>query len=100
MSDSFLKKVITLNTNQKWFICDETTQNGDKYYLAYEIDKDNNPGENTKIFREVRENGKVYFAEDIDNDTYSYLSAIFITNYSNNTDEIIKEIENEDEEDE
>ena len=95
MNKEFLNSVITLDNNQKWYITDETEQGNDKFYLAVKLDENNNPDAESKIFKEVKANGKVFLDDQIDAETYQYLSAIFITNYSNKSDEIADGIKNE-----
>ena len=90
--ESFLRKVITLNDSEKWYICDETLQNNDKYYLALQLDNENNVGEESKIFKEVVDGDDVYLDDKIDANDYANLTAVFITNFNNNSDKIIEEL--------
>lgn len=93
--ESFLKKVITLNDIEKWYICDETLQNDNRYYLALKLNSDNNIGEESKIFREVIDGDSVYLDDKIEANDYANLTAVFITNFNNNSDKIIEELNSE-----
>ena len=96
MKDSYLKKAITLDNNEKWFICDETIQNGDTYYLAVKLDDNNEVSDESKIFKAVKKDNKVFFDDKIDENIYKYLTAIFITDFNNNLDQIKEDLNNED----
>lgn len=88
----FLNSVITLDNGNKWYICDQTEQENDKYYLAVKLDKDHNPEPESKIFKEVKEEGKVYLDDKIEPEKYKLLVAIFISNLVNKSEEIRKGI--------
>jgi len=89
MNESYLKKVITLNDNEKWYICDETEQNGSIYYLALKLDASNEIQDESKIFKRVEKDNKVYISDKISENEFKYLSAIFITDFDKEANEII-----------
>ena len=95
MNKDFLNSVITLDNGEKWYICDQTEQDGNKYYLSLKLDDNNDPSGDTKIFREVKEDDRVFLDDELTPETYEYLSAIFITNYSNNEEKILDRVKNE-----
>ena len=95
MNNNFMQKVVTLDNDSRWYITDETEQNGDKYYLGVKINPDNNFEMESKIFKEIKSDGKVFLDDQIDNDTYTYLTAIFVANFESHYDEIMKKIKEE-----
>lgn len=95
MSESYLRKTITLNNNEKWYICDQTNQNGNIYYLAIKLDENNEPGDESKIFKKVQKDERVFLDDKIDEKTFKYLTAIFITDFNNNYEKIVTDLNNE-----
>ena len=91
MSESYLKKAITLASNVKWYICDETLHNGNTYYLALKLDEKNEPSDESKIFRRVEKNNKVYLSDKISEEEFKYLTAVFVTDFNSQANEIINE---------
>lgn len=88
----FLKKVITLDDGTKWSICDKTMQDGNIYYLGLKIDENYEVSDESKIFKRVEKNGKVYLTSKLDSNTLKYLVAIFLNNFNNNSDEVVRSI--------
>ena len=89
---NYLKKVVTLKDNSKWYICDKTIQEDDIYYLGLKVDDNYEVSDESKIFKRVEKNGKVYLTSKIDDDTLKYLIAIFLNNFNNNADKIAKSV--------
>ena len=91
MNDSYLRKVITLASGIKWYICDETIYNGNIYYLALKLDEKNEPSDESKIFKRIEKNDKVYFSDKINEEEFKHLTTIFITDFNSQANEIINE---------
>ena len=90
MSDSYIEKVITLD-NGKWYICDETIYDQNTYYLALKLDDNNEPSDESKIFKKVVKNNKEYFSDKINEEDIKQLMTIFIMDFNEKTDSIISE---------
>ena len=93
--ESYLNKALTLNNNEKWYICDETTQNENTYYLALKFDENNEPSDESKVFRKVVKNDRTYLDDKIDEETYKYLLAIFMADFNNNLEKIKNDLDEE-----
>ena len=59
------------------------------------IDKNDNPEAESKIFKEVKDGDHTFLDDQIDSETYQYLAAIFVTNYTNNSEEIAERLKYE-----
>ena len=95
MNDNYLNKTLTLSNNEKWYICDETNQNGDIYYLAVKLDENNEVGDESKIYKRAQKDNRVFLDDKIDENTFKYLTAIFITDLNNNYDKVLSDLNNE-----
>ena len=89
---------VTLDGKERWYLSDETEQNGIKYFLALKMDENDEPtlklnedgelSEESRIFQEKVEGEKTYLVEVTDSEKLKYLVAIFITNFSTMVDEL------------
>ena len=72
-------KVVTLDETERWYICEETVQNGNKYYLGLEL-AGNEPTEDSKscIFKEEKEGNNIYLVEETDPEIFKYITSVFI----------------------
>jgi hypothetical protein len=80
--------IVTLDENDRWYLAEETTQDGKKYFLAVIVDENNEPGDISKIYEEEKENGEYYLTEVIDEKILNYLTAVFIAKANDKLDEI------------
>ena len=80
--------IVTLDENDRWYLAEETTQDGKKYFLAVIVDENNEPGDISKIYEEEKENGEYYLTEVTDEKILNYLTAVFIAKANDKLDEI------------
>jgi len=83
--------IVTLDEQDRWYLTDETEQNGVKYFLGLKLDKNDEPLEESRIFEEEIIGEDKYLTEVTDENTLKYLSAIFITKFSEMVDELNEE---------
>ncbi len=71
-------KIVTLDENERWYMCEETIQNGNKYYLGLEMDGDE-PSEDAKscIFKEEKEGENTYLVEETDMEIFRFITSVF-----------------------
>ncbi len=81
------RKFITLDNNERYEIVDETVQNGVKYYFTSLVDENDTPLVKSSIFEEVIEDNEKYVIPVTEEDRYSALAAIFISNFNKLVDE-------------
>ena len=81
------RKYITLDNSERYEIIDETNQNGIKYYFASLVDENDTPLVKSYIFEEIIEDNEKYVIRVTDEERYSALSAIFISNFNKLVDE-------------
>lgn len=73
--------IVTLDEQDKWYLSDETSQNGNKYFLALKVDENEKPLDESKIFMEEIDGDDIYLVEVEDEETLKYLGAVFISNF-------------------
>lgn len=75
--------------DSNYVLVDETTQDGVKYFLATMIDENDEPLFESEIVSESYENGVYYLTPVRDEKIFQYLSAVFVSNgYEDSDDEI------------
>lgn len=79
--------IVEMENGENFYIADETLQNGVKYYLANKVDENDEPTEESKIFKETLEGNNIYLDVVKDEDELNYITAIFLANFSNMLDE-------------
>ncbi len=84
--------VITLDGIDRYYLADETIQNGIKYFLATKVDEENDLTTESCIFEEIIQDEKPYVREVNDEHIIKYITAVFTTN-------IVSDVEAEKEED-
>ena len=84
-----INSVVTLEDNEKWYLSDETEQNGVKYYLGVKLDDKEEPTNQSRIFMEEKEGEDTFLTEVEDQQIINYLSAIFASKYNDKLDELL-----------
>jgi hypothetical protein len=84
-----VETIVTLDEKDRWYLSEETEQNGVKYFLALEIGEDDEPTDKSKIFKEEIDGDDTYLTEVDDEDTLKFLGAVFITKFNKVVDDMI-----------
>ncbi len=79
--------IVEMYNGENFYIADETLQNGVKYYLANKVDENDEPTEESKIFKETLDGNDIYLDVVKDENELNYITAIFLANFSNKLDE-------------
>jgi hypothetical protein len=82
-----INTIVTLEDNSKYYLADETYQNGKKYFLGNKLDENEEPTDVSEIFEENLENGDTYLDIIDDPELLKSLGTIFTANFSNMVDE-------------
>ncbi len=86
-----LDTIVTLEGNEKYYLADETVQNGIKYFLANKLDENEEITTEACIFEEIKDGEDFYLDEVTDAEKMKYLTAVFTSNLINDIEEIKEE---------
>ena len=74
--------VITLDNNLNYLILDKVNHNDNDYYLAVEVDANDEPLEKNVILKEVNENGDKFVIEETDENVIKDLIVLFTKSFN------------------
>jgi len=80
--------IVTLEGNKKYYLAEETIQNNIKYYLANELNEIENQTDKSVILEEIKTENDYYLDLVTDEKNLKFLSAIFISNFISEIEEI------------
>ncbi|NLL02019.1 MAG: hypothetical protein GX265_03255 [Mollicutes bacterium] len=86
-----LDSIVTLEDNEKYYLADETVQNGIKYFLANKLDETEEITTEAYIFEEIKDGEDFYLDEVTDVEKMKYLTAVFTSNLINDMEEMKEE---------
>lgn len=72
------------DNGERYVLVDETIQDGIKYFFATRVDENDEPLMQSDIFKCEVENDEFFLTPVRDEETFNYLSAVFISNASDN----------------
>lgn len=81
-------RIVTLDDTDKYYLSDETEQNGKTYFLGLKVDENDDPSDESLIFEKEIDGEDVYLTEVEDEDIKNYLSAVFITKMNKVLDDL------------
>ena len=90
--------VITIDNNVKYYLSDEAVHENKRYFLAIQLDKEEDPSEHSFIVEEIKEGDKVRVEPVTDEKTYNYLAAVFTSNFISLVEETPDEYDDQEEE--
>ena len=82
-----LETIVTLEDGYRYYLTDETVQNGIKYFLANRLDDNNELTEDSFIFEETIKDGDSYLYVVTDQQMVNYITAVFTANFISKVEE-------------
>jgi len=86
-----VETIMTLQNDDRYYLVDETVQDGKKYFLANKLDKADEMTDKSSIFEEIIKEGVVFIDEVKDIKLANYIAAIFTAKFIENIDENIED---------
>ncbi len=83
--------IIKLENNKKYHLIDETIQDDIKYFLANELDENENITDKSVIFKETIQDGHSHLKEVQDEKIGKFILSVFTTTLINELEEEKKE---------
>jgi len=83
-----LETIVTLEDGERYYLADETVQNGIKYFLANKLDGEDNLTEESFIFQETVDGADTYLDLVEDETVSNYIAAVFTANFVSEVDEM------------
>jgi len=80
--------IVTLENKEMYYLADETFQNNIKYFLANQVDEDDELLNEAYVFEEKEIDGKASLKKVEDMDTLNFVMAIFASNIVNDIDKL------------
>ncbi len=82
-----VNNIIKLDNNKEYLLLDDSLFEGNRYFLATEIDKDDKPSDNHLFFKCINDGGEEYVEVVNDDKLKTALLGVFTINYSDMTEE-------------
>jgi hypothetical protein len=83
-----VETIVTLEGTDKYYLADETIQNGIQYFLATKLTENDELGDESCIFEVIPDGEDFYLDEVKEAKLKNFLTAVFTSNFISEVDEM------------